>query len=261
MSASVVGSSSPAPRPETAWPAHSTCTDAGIEGNYSRTFVHGFDDELGRHGHVLLVRHGHSSPEAAQQVLDTLNPRAVLRFAEGYLTGHDLDDGGWQSGMAANVALQVGYLLDRGHQRLAMALPAGGALLAEVRLRFAREVAESRGGAPLEVLAVPSRREAVAPAIEEFLAVHGAVSAIAAFDDDVAARTLVGLRDLGLAVPGDVAVIGFDDAPHGAFTTPALTTVRVDAETHGRVAARNALGLDRTGLAPRPGHVVVRESA
>jgi DNA-binding LacI/PurR family transcriptional regulator len=51
------------------------------------------------------------------------------------------------------------------------------------------------------------------------------------------------MRVLGLVAPGDLAVIGFDDAGYGALVEPALTTVHVDAEGHGRKAAREVLGL------------------
>ena len=34
---------------------------------------------------------------------------------------------------------------------------------------------------------------------------HPAVTAVAAFDDDVALRVLAAMRDLGLAAPGDLA--------------------------------------------------------
>lgn len=86
------------------------------------------------------------------------------------------------------------------------------------------------------------------------------MTAIAAFNDDVALRTLTALHDLGLGAPGDLAVIGFDDTEYGALVTPALTTVHIDAESHGRLAARAALGLDSTGLEPVPARVVVRDS-
>jgi DNA-binding LacI/PurR family transcriptional regulator len=87
------------------------------------------------------------------------------------------------------------------------------------------------------------------------------VTAVAAFDDDVALRILATLRDLGLGAPRDLAVIGFDDTDYGVLFTPALTTVHIDAEAHGRQAARAILGLDATDLTPAPGRVVVRESA
>jgi len=234
--------------------------DSGMDGNYARTYIDGLDDELGRYGHVLLVRHGRPSPENLQQVLDAIAPRAVLRLAENYLVGRELDDGGWVSGMAANVALQVRHLADRGHTRLAAALPEEGAALAEVRLRFAQEAVRQVGLLPLQVLPVSRSRAGAVAALTEFRAAHQEVSAVVCFSDDVALRTLAAAQDLGLDVPGDLAVIGFDETAYGALVTPALTTIRIDAQTHGRVAARTALGIDSSGLAPQPGQVVVRQS-
>ncbi|GAX55049.1 hypothetical protein AQJ27_28165 [Streptomyces olivochromogenes] len=77
------------------------------------------------------------------------------------------------------------------------------------------------------------------------------MTAVAAFDDDIAPRTLTALHDLGLAAPDDLAVIGFDDTEYGALGTPALTTVRIVAEVHGRLDARAVLGLDPARAQPR----------
>src|SRR5262249_43451796 len=62
----------------------------------------------------------------------------------------------------------------------------------------------------------------------------------------------------GLRAPADLAVIGFDDTEYGELATPALTTINIDAETHGRRAARTALGLDTAGLTSTPGEVGAR---
>ena len=56
-------------------------------------------------------------------------------------------------------------------------------------------------------------------------------------------------------------MIGFDDTEYGALTTPALTTVHIDAEAHGRQAARAVLGLEPADLPHAPGHIIVRDSA
>ncbi|WP_211244150.1 substrate-binding domain-containing protein [Actinospica robiniae] len=61
-------------------------------------------------------------------------------------------------------------------------------------------------------------------------------------------------------VAEDVAVIGFDAGEHGALFQPSLTSVHIDAEAHGRAAARHILGLDLTRLAFGAGHLVLRES-
>lgn len=51
--------------------------------------------------------------------------------------------------------------------------------------------------------------------------------AVFAANDMMALGCLRALRDAGVSVPGDVAVVGFDDIPLARYVTPALTTVRV----------------------------------
>jgi DNA-binding LacI/PurR family transcriptional regulator len=237
--------------------------DPSLESNYSRTFARGLNDELAAHGHLLLVLHEHSVPVPERQILDTISPRAVIRLPGNYLApGHELDDGGWEGGFAANILVQVRYLADRGHTGIALALPDGDPPLGPVRVRFAREAAARTGIPAPPVLVVPRSRPAAVEAVRDFRAEHDAVTAVAAYDDDVALRVLAAMRALGLAAPGDLAVIGFDDTEFGALVDPALTTVHVDAEEHGRKAAREVLGLDTDSLTRfTPGRIIIRQSA
>ncbi|GIF23706.1 DNA-binding LacI/PurR family transcriptional regulator [Actinoplanes tereljensis] len=236
--------------------------DTGLEGNYSRSYIRGLDQELALHDHVLLVRHGPATAEATRQALDTINPRAILQFGEPYLTGHELDDygGGRLDGLAAHAAIQIGHLAERGHRHVALAI-GEQAPLVKTRLRFTRDALRTCGLAPLVELVVPRPRAAGAAAVATFRNAHPEVTAIAGYDDDVALRTLTALADLGVAVPDEVAVIGFDDTEYGALFNPALTTVHIDAEAHGRRTARSILGLDMTDLMSKPASVIVRASA
>jgi LacI family transcriptional regulator len=68
-------------------------------------------------------------------------------------------------------------------------------------------------------------------------------TAIFAGDDDMAAGVLLALRDMGLRVPDDVSVMGFDDAFHARHMWPPLTTVRQPVDTLGEVAASLLLQL------------------
>ena len=145
-------------------------------------------------------------------------PRACSGSAAPYLTGHELDDsgGGWRDGLAAHVALQIGYLADRGHTRIALALPdrehpagRGAAALRRPGGQHARPGAAGPGHAARVAglrhrMAVPGPPSGIPRA-------QPGVTAVAAFDDDVALRILAALRDLGLRAPGDLAVIGYDD--------------------------------------------------
>jgi DNA-binding LacI/PurR family transcriptional regulator len=77
----------------------------------------------------------------------------------------------------------------------------------------------------------------------------------------MAAPRAVISRPGGLSAPGDLAVIGYDDTEYGELTTPALTTIHINAEAHGRQDARAILGLEPADQAHAPGQVIVRDSA
>jgi LacI family transcriptional regulator len=62
--------------------------------------------------------------------------------------------------------------------------------------------------------------------------------AIFAGDDDSAIGAMRALKMAGRSIPGDVAVVGFDDVPFARYLSPALTTVRAPIEEVGREAVR-----------------------
>jgi DNA-binding LacI/PurR family transcriptional regulator len=71
---------------------------------------------------------------------------------------------------------------------------------------------------------------------------------------------------MGIRVPEDVLVAGFDDVPEAAFYTPPLTTVRQDFPAVGRRGIDLLLDQVRAGdAAPRqailPPELVVRQSS
>ncbi len=63
-------------------------------------------------------------------------------------------------------------------------------------------------------------------------------TAIFAANDSMALGVMKAIPGLGLSVPADVSVVGFDDVEAAAHTSPPLTTVRVDKADLGRHAAR-----------------------
>ena len=66
----------------------------------------------------------------------------------------------------------------------------------------------------------------------------GTPTALFAANDFYAMVALSTLRDLGLSVPADFSLIGFDDVDSSQLSHPPLTTVRVDKEALGRQAVR-----------------------
>lgn len=69
------------------------------------------------------------------------------------------------------------------------------------------------------------------------------VTAVVAANDDVALGVLRGCWELGVAVPGELSVVGFDDIPPAAWAIPPLTTVRQDLDALGRTALAMLLRL------------------
>ncbi|PRX08794.1 UNVERIFIED_ORG: LacI family transcriptional regulator [Martelella mediterranea] len=62
-------------------------------------------------------------------------------------------------------------------------------------------------------------------------------TAIFAGNDTIALGVIGALTSLGLSVPGDVSVVGYDDLPFSGYIAPPLTTVGIDADKQGRMAA------------------------
>lgn len=89
-------------------------------------------------------------------------------------------------------------------------------------------------------------------------------SAIAAASDDMAMGAILALRDLGLRIPQDISVTGFDDLPFARYTDPPLTTVRQPFHEVGQACAEMLLALIE-GRKPKslvfPTELVVRNSS
>jgi LacI family transcriptional regulator len=78
-------------------------------------------------------------------------------------------------------------------------------------------------------------------------------TAMLAFDDLTALGAIRALRQAGRHVPEDCSVIGFDDVPHAALSTPGLTTIRQPMEQMGSLAAEWVLESLDTPKPPQRG--------
>jgi DNA-binding LacI/PurR family transcriptional regulator len=63
-------------------------------------------------------------------------------------------------------------------------------------------------------------------------------TALLVINDMLAMAAMRAASDLGLTIPGDLSVAGFDDIPFSSYTLPRLTTVSGRAEESGRDAVR-----------------------
>lgn len=91
-------------------------------------------------------------------------------------------------------------------------------------------------------------------------------TALFCMNDMTAIATMRGLKDAGLAVPGDMSVVGFDDIALGAYLDCPLTTIAQPVETLAEIAADtivNRISGQRVGPAAHlslPTRLVIRSS-
>ncbi len=67
-------------------------------------------------------------------------------------------------------------------------------------------------------------------------------TAVFAFNDTAAMGVIRALTDVGLKVPADVSVLGFDDVATSRFFIPRLSTIRQPLQAMGRAAVERLLG-------------------
>jgi DNA-binding LacI/PurR family transcriptional regulator len=165
-------------------------------------------------------------------------------------------------------ALAVEHLLEQGCTTIAtIAGPLGISAGAE-RLAGYRRALERAGRAVDESLirigdfTTPSGREQAT----RLLADRPDVDGLFVAGEFMAYGVLSALHRLGRAIPGDVAVVSFDDLPDAATTDPPLTSIHQPVEQMGREMTRLLLSqLDDNDRIPRQvilgTHLVVRESS
>ncbi len=121
---------------------------------------------------------------------------------------------------------------------------AGTYTITRERLEGYREGLEAAG---MDWSAVPveerpaSSVAAGAVAARALLAEEPRPTAILASSDLLAFGVLGVARELGIDVPGELSVVGFDDIPGAAYSAPPLTTVRQPLQEKGVAAARVVL--------------------
>lgn len=114
----------------------------------------------------------------------------------------------------------------------------------------------------LEIL-IPIDAEIARQRTPKFFTLAKPPTAIVAVTDFQALGVVRGARELGLAIPEDLSVIGMDDIDLATVTDPPLTTVRVQKEEMGRRAAHMLLDLIKghtvdPGVVILPNEIVVR---
>ncbi|MFT3744066.1 MAG: LacI family DNA-binding transcriptional regulator [Pyrinomonadaceae bacterium] len=142
--------------------------------------------------------------------------------------------------------LGIGHLYNLGHRRIAAIKGQDFSSDTNIRWETMNEAARKRGITLDESLTVQLEGDTPSPeigytAMRSLLASGERFTAVLAFNDISAIGAIRALEEMGLRVPPDVSVLGFDDIYAAAFHNPALTTIRQPLFEMGNLAARKLL--------------------
>lgn len=127
----------------------------------------------------------------------------------------------WEGGRSA-----AEHLLELGHSRFVVVGGGRDHLYNTARIDGFRSAVREAGAGEPEVVFADWSRDLAAGRAADILARPDRPSAIFACSDVMALGVYDAARTLGLRIPDDLSVVGFDDGPEAEWASPAITTVR-----------------------------------
>jgi len=134
--------------------------------------------------------------------------------------------------------LATEHLLDQGYQRIGIITGPMNWWEARERLAGWQEVVQAAGYSDVERLIVEGDWNAPSGAVglQTLLDQNLDIDAVFISNDQMSLGALQTARRLGLNVPKDIGIVGFDDIPEAAYFYPTLTTVRQNTRKLGALA-------------------------
>jgi len=148
--------------------------------------------------------------------------------------------------VAARLALH--HLYELGHRRIAFMKGHKHVIDTDSRWESMMEIARELGVQPTPERIVQMKTSSWSPEVgyepaKRLLNKTRDFTALVAFNDTAAIGAIRALHEVGMMVPRDVSVVGFDDIVSAEFHVPSLTTIRQPLESMGKMAA--SILLDR----------------
>ncbi|QDY69211.1 LacI family DNA-binding transcriptional regulator [Qingshengfaniella alkalisoli] len=173
------------------------------------------------------------SPDVAQYLHDQRIPALVCNGVDEELLIDSISPANYSGGR-----LMARYLMDKGHRKF---LYFGGVHRTTLRRRasgFRQYVEKESGMDGAEIVATYEQR---GPLSDDLLTDftdwlernRGDATALFCYNDGAAAWAIEAAKILGISVPDDLSIAGFDDMPIADLTTPGLTTYRIDWQQIG----------------------------
>jgi DNA-binding LacI/PurR family transcriptional regulator len=204
------------------------------------------------------------SPEITESQLEDLSTRASVVTVGTDLRVEGVDSVGSDDHQGITDA--VDHLVALGHRSIAY-IDGGTTAMSSTRRNSYRDAMKAhRLGRHLRVFTGnPTEESGVGIATRILDERRELPTAVLAHNDMIALGLLLTLRSRGIAVPGDISVIGYDNTRMAALTTVQLTSVSQDAARLAQTAVERAITRAENPVSAKeivtPAHLVVRETS
>jgi LacI family transcriptional regulator len=214
---------------------------------------------------VIFAASGLDDPESIQEIERHLAAMRSDGAAVVHLSPHALGAADVGIDNEAGMASMVEALVGLGHRAIAFLAGPSTLFVARARLAGYRQGLEAAGIAFDERLVMHTSfdKDGGALGVDMLLGGPARFTAIACANDPLAMGALTRLAELGIDVPGQVSVAGFDDVPVAAITSPSLSTVRLPLREMGRrgfAEAARVLGGEELSSTVLPTALAMRAS-
>jgi LacI family transcriptional regulator len=261
-----------------------------IQNPFFARIAHDLEVEFRKHGHNLLIASSEESVEQERELLESLRSLSIRGFILAPTSASDnqhivklakegapiiLIDRVAEGVRCDSVVVDneggaraaVDYLVENGHRRIALLRDESRIFTAQERFAGYRNSLQAHGLAVDESL-ISVSRSTVGQAIEATIRLFSRrdrPTALFTVDSLMTQGALLALRSMGLAIPRDISLVGFDDFDLATFTDPQITVVAQPiAELGPRAAALLIERLEGKKVAPRhvrfPTRLIVRGS-
>jgi LacI family transcriptional regulator len=227
------------------------CEDVLFQGGYSLLLSNTNEDlSRERHNLELLLSRGvdalllWGSRMSCEELEEIIGPRLPLVTVELSVAPQRPNHANINVDNQHGAELATQHLLDQGHNRVAHLAGPEDRVTANLR-KVGYQQAIERAGLPVESSLIHHAAPTIAAgyfATMEILKSQRP-DAIFCYNDLMAFGALIAARELGLDVPNDLAVVGFDDIAMDTFSEPPLSTVRIPQYDLGYLAGEIVLNL------------------
>lgn len=187
-------------------------------------------------GYTRLITENHvdgillSGPRQDDTALMHLHQQRVPILLMGQLPNTDIPF--VDVNATAGAELAVNHLIERGHQRIGMITNAPLDYTSAQQRRDGYLKALKKAKLPIDKVLIKEGNYIPASgfeAMKTLLSLTNRPTAVFVASDVVAIGAMLAIKNAGLRIPQDIAVVGFDDIPLAEYYDPPLTTVRLPA--------------------------------